>query len=130
MKRVWWICYNLLVIPILYLFFWIASFFNKKINSGFIKRRVQNQKLIDKMGTLDKSKKMIWFHSASLGEFEQAKPIIKKLREETGAGVMEVKKALEGSKGDMKKAKDDGLFRKVCDGLIKDACEVLEEIGL
>lgn len=31
---------------------------------------------------------------------------IKKLREETGAGVMDVKRALEESKGDVKKAKD------------------------
>jgi C_GCAxxG_C_C family probable redox protein len=31
---------------------------------------------------------------------------------------------------DMKKAKDGGLFRKVCDCLVKDACEILEEIGV
>jgi elongation factor Ts len=31
---------------------------------------------------------------------------IKKLREETGAGVMDAKRALEDSKGDMKKAKE------------------------
>ena len=88
MKRVWWLSYNLFVMPVLYSFFWIAKFFNEKINEGFKKRRVQNQKLIEKMGTLDKSKKMIWFHSASLGEFEQAKPIIKKLREEKDLNIL------------------------------------------
>lgn len=30
----------------------------------------------------------------------------------------------------MNKAKDEGLFRKVCDDLVKDACEILEEIGV
>ena len=88
MKRIWWLSYNLIVIPLLYLFFWIAKFFNKKINDGFKKRRVQNHKLIEKMGALDKSKKMIWFHSASLGEFEQAKPIIKKLRDEKDVNIL------------------------------------------
>ncbi len=88
MKRVWWLSYNLIVIPLLYSFFWAAKFFNKKINDGFKKRRVQNHKLIEKMGALDKSKKMIWFHSASLGEFEQAKPIIKKLREEKDVNIL------------------------------------------
>jgi len=31
---------------------------------------------------------------------------------------------------DMKKAKDDGLFRQICDSLVKDACEILEEMGV
>ncbi|MCH8171627.1 MAG: 3-deoxy-D-manno-octulosonic acid transferase, partial [Bacteroidetes bacterium] len=30
--------------------------------------------------SLDKTKQLIWFHSSSLGEFEQAKPIIKELK--------------------------------------------------
>lgn len=88
MKRVWWLSYNLFVVPLLYLFFFIASFFSKKISSGFNKRRFQNQQLKEKVKTLDKSKKMIWFHSASLGEFEQAKPIIKKLREEKDVNIL------------------------------------------
>jgi len=93
MKKFWWLLYNSLVIPFLYLFFWIARLFNKKINSGFSKRKMQNQELRKKMETLDKSKKMIWFHSASfhsasLGEFEQAKPIIKKLRQEKNVNIL------------------------------------------
>jgi C_GCAxxG_C_C family probable redox protein len=31
---------------------------------------------------------------------------------------------------ELTKAKQDGLFRKVCDNLIKDACEILEEMGV
>ena len=31
---------------------------------------------------------------------------------------------------DLNKAKEDGLFRKICDNLIKDACEILEEMGV
>ncbi|MCF6268568.1 MAG: 3-deoxy-D-manno-octulosonic acid transferase [Melioribacteraceae bacterium] len=88
MKRVWRLSYNIVAIPLLYLFFWIAKFFNKKIRSGFVERRLQNQRLKEKVGTLNKSKKMIWFHSASLGEFEQAKPIIKKLREEKDVNIL------------------------------------------
>lgn len=88
MKRVWWLSYNLFVMPFLYSFFWIAKFFNEKINDGFIKRGLQNLELKEKITTLDKSKKMVWFHSASLGEFEQAKPIIKKLREEKDVNVL------------------------------------------
>lgn len=30
----------------------------------------------------------------------------------------------------MKKGKEEGLFRKVCDSLVIDACEILEEMGV
>jgi 3-deoxy-D-manno-octulosonic-acid transferase len=30
--------------------------------------------------SIDKTKKLVWFHSSSLGEFEQAKPIIEELK--------------------------------------------------
>lgn len=50
----------------------LASTFNLKANLWFYGRK--NQKII----TL--SEKSIWFHCASLGEFEQARPLIEKFR--------------------------------------------------
>lgn len=88
MKNIWWIIYNFLVVPLLYLLFRIARVFNQKVRSGFDRRRVQNQFLKEEIKSLDKSKKMVWFHSASLGEFEQAKPIIAKLKEEQNVNVL------------------------------------------
>jgi len=88
MKKIWWSLYNLIVIPIIYLFFRIARIFNKKIRSGFDRRKVQNKFLKEEVKSLDSSKKMIWFHSASLGEFEQAKPIIEKLRAEQNVNIL------------------------------------------
>ncbi|MCX6146247.1 MAG: hypothetical protein NTW25_03225 [Candidatus Kapabacteria bacterium] len=35
---------------------------------------------LDSLNKLDKSKKNIWFHSSSMGEFEQAKPIIEQIK--------------------------------------------------
>ncbi|MBU0474821.1 MAG: 3-deoxy-D-manno-octulosonic acid transferase [Bacteroidetes bacterium] len=88
MKKLWWIVYNIFVLPILYLLFKIARLFNRKIRSGFDRRRLQNKFLKEEINSLDKSKKMIWFHSASLGEFEQAKPIIEKLRTEQNVNIL------------------------------------------
>jgi len=88
MKSVWWIIYNIFVIPILYFIFRIARLFNQKIRSGFNRRRVQNKYLIEEIKSLDKSKKMLWFHSASLGEFEQAKPIIAKIKAEKDVNIL------------------------------------------
>jgi len=57
MKKIWWILYNLILFPLLYLFFKIARIFNAKIRSGFDRRRVQNKFLIEEIKLLDKSKK-------------------------------------------------------------------------
>ncbi|RYE29912.1 MAG: 3-deoxy-D-manno-octulosonic acid transferase [Sphingobacteriaceae bacterium] len=52
---------------------WTASFFNQKARLWIDGRR--RQKLV----TVDAS---IWFHFASLGEFEQGRPVLEKLRSE------------------------------------------------
>jgi 3-deoxy-D-manno-octulosonic-acid transferase len=88
MKKVWQITYNIFFIPVLYLILIFISLFNKKIRSGIAGRKRIFEELILNRLTLDLSKKTIWFHSSSLGEFEQAKPIIEKLKKETGVKII------------------------------------------
>ena len=88
MKKLWFILYNIFVVPTLYFFFGVASLFNAKIKRGLVERKKQCSKLQKKFLELDRSKKLIWFHSSSLGEFEQAKPIIKKLREQQNVTIL------------------------------------------
>lgn len=57
---------------------YLVSFFNPKARL-FVKGRENIFKNIEKQ--LDKSKKRIWFHFASLGEFEQGRPVLEKLKE-------------------------------------------------
>ena len=64
------------------------SLFNKKIRTGISGRKRIFEELILNRLTLDLSKKTIWFHSSSLGEFEQAKPIIEKLKKETDVKII------------------------------------------
>ncbi|MEX8546056.1 MAG: 3-deoxy-D-manno-octulosonic acid transferase [Mucilaginibacter sp.] len=52
---------------------WLASFFNPKAKLWIEGRRKQ------KLVTLNES---IWFHFASLGEFEQGRPVLEKMRAE------------------------------------------------
>ncbi|MCK5086772.1 MAG: 3-deoxy-D-manno-octulosonic acid transferase, partial [Melioribacteraceae bacterium] len=82
MKKHWFILYNISVVPLIYISLTIASFFNSKIKRGMKNRSSLFENLKEKINLIDRSKKLIWFHSASLGEFEQAKPIIKKLYHE------------------------------------------------
>ena len=79
MKIFWSIFYNFIFLP----FFWLGakflSLFNNKLKLGFKGRKELFKHLVTKVHTLDKKKKNILVHCASLGEFEQAKPIIDEL---------------------------------------------------
>ncbi len=80
MRRFWSLLYNFFFLPLLYILIRAGSLFNQKIRRGIKGRKRIFEELIVNSQSLDRSKKTIWFHSSSLGEFEQAKPIIKKLK--------------------------------------------------
>ncbi len=79
MKPFWALIYNALVIPGFWLLFHAAALINRKIRRGIAGRRGLFQNLERRAQNLGR-KRRIWFHSSSLGEFEQAKPIIAALR--------------------------------------------------
>ena len=87
MTQLWYLLYNFLVIPLLIIFSRIALLFNSKIRRGLRDRKRLFENLIINLTGLDRRKKMIWFHSASMGEFEQAKPIIKRLKSERNINI-------------------------------------------
>ena len=80
MSRFWSQTYNFFFLPLLYILIRAGSLFNQKIRRGIKGRKRIFEELIVNSQSLDRSKKTIWFHSSSLGEFEQAKPIIQKLK--------------------------------------------------
>ena len=82
------IFYNYMLLPILYASLRFAGLFNKKIHNGIIGRKRVYEELILNATSINKSKKLIWFHSSSLGEFEQAKPIIEQLKKEKDVNVL------------------------------------------
>lgn len=88
MKKFWQIFYNTFFVPLLYLSLIFISLFKKKIRTGISGRKRIFEDLILNRLTLNLSKKIIWFHSSSLGEFEQAKPIIEKLKKETDVKIV------------------------------------------
>jgi len=88
MKKIWFLIYNIFVIPVLYVLIHTAGLFDKKVKRGITGRKRIFEELILNAAALDKSKKLIWFHSSSLGEFEQAKPIIEELRKDKGINIL------------------------------------------
>ena len=88
MKKIWQFLYNYLFLPIFYLLIIFAALFNGKIKKGIKGRRGIFEDLALKSKSLNKSRKTIWFHSSSYGEFEQAKPIIEQLRNESDINIV------------------------------------------
>lgn len=79
MKTIWFIIYNLLFLPLFWLGARIFSLLNNKVRIAFRGRKDLFRFLESKMASLDPEKKNIVIHCSSLGEFEQAKPIIDEL---------------------------------------------------
>jgi len=87
----WYVSYNLLVMPALYLVFRGGYYFNEKIRKGIDGRRTLFEAITAKCSSwnqvqgLGASKpKIFWFHSSSLGELEQGKPLIAALKKRYG----------------------------------------------
>lgn len=88
MNILWSLFYNIITIPLLHLVLNIMGLFNSKIKRGLRGRKRIFENLILNALTLDKSKRLIWFHSSSLGEFEQAKPIIEELKKRKDINIL------------------------------------------
>ena len=82
MQLIWILLYNVIIV------FRLGALFNKKIKLGMTGRNDLLENLRIKVGNLDKSKPLVWFHSASLGEFEQAKPILEELKNRLSINVL------------------------------------------
>lgn len=75
----WLILYNTILVPICLLMIYIFSLFNEKMRTGLSGRHrtwIELQKFRKK----NPARELYLIHSASLGEFEQAKPVIRGLK--------------------------------------------------
>ena len=82
MRYIWYIIYNLFLLPIMVFIGIIGVIFNKKIREGFFGRFNNDGALDDFISTLDRNNQTIyWFHVSSHGEFLQTKPVLAGLKE-------------------------------------------------
>lgn len=79
MRKFWFIAYNIFILPLIWIFFHIGYLFSPKIRQGLADRRGLFLKLSRSLNYLDVDKKTILIHSSSLGEFQQALPLINEL---------------------------------------------------
>jgi 3-deoxy-D-manno-octulosonic-acid transferase len=73
------IAYNIIVVPLLWCVFHLGGLVNNKIRRGIAGRAHLFRDLQQQTGAL-RGTRRFWFHASSLGEFEQAKPIIAEIK--------------------------------------------------
>lgn len=79
------LAYNALVIPLLAGAFRLASLFNSKVRRGIAGRKALFGKLERHLSETPEHHPLILVHAASMGEFEQARPVLRLLRREMPA---------------------------------------------
>ena len=79
MQPIWVYLYRFLVIPLLWVVLRLLGLFTRKVRRGIRGRKRLFALLERQVGQLHAGKR-VWFHSSSMGEFEQAKPIIAELK--------------------------------------------------
>lgn len=79
----WRFVYNVFAIPFMFIAYHIMGCWNRKIREGIVGRREVFSKLKKQLETSRDLDKTVWFHFTSVGEFEQAKPLIEVLHADT-----------------------------------------------
>jgi 3-deoxy-D-manno-octulosonic-acid transferase len=79
MKSFWELVYRFVVIPCFWLLIQAVGIFNSKTRRGIRGRKALFAELERQTNSLGPAAR-VWFHSSSMGEFEQAKPIIAELK--------------------------------------------------
>ncbi|MEK7263066.1 MAG: glycosyltransferase N-terminal domain-containing protein [Bacteroidota bacterium] len=74
------IIYNFILLPLLWLAFHFLALFDKKFRAGIDGRKSLFLHLRSEVNKISARQIRIWIHCASLGEYEQAKPIIAELK--------------------------------------------------
>ncbi len=81
MRSFWFYIYNVIAVPVLYTGFYFISLFHKKIRKGIRVRKNLFQDLEKRVQSLETKGPRFWIHNSSMGEFEQAKPLIEALKQ-------------------------------------------------
>lgn len=79
-NKFWFLVYNLFIVYPFWVIVKIVGIFDRKVKRGIVGRKKLFEKLILSSDKIKNGKKLIWFHSSSLGEFEQAKPVIEMIK--------------------------------------------------
>lgn len=109
------ILYNILLFPV----FFIFARLYRLVNTKFDKRERNSEIHLNKLKHFQKKSKRIWFHVASMGEFEQAKPIIEILKSNYNVEIVVTFFSPSGFENQKNYKYADGVFYLPLDTLVR-----------
>ncbi len=77
----WFLVYNIIIYPLIFILVSLGAIFNKKLREGLVGRFHTIDILKNTLQSWDRKESIYWFHSASHGEFEQVKPVLRGIKE-------------------------------------------------
>lgn len=79
--RGWFVFYNLLVVPLLFVAFHAGAWLSPKVRAGIKGRSLLLIDIARQLRAYSPQRPRLWIHAASMGEYEQARPIIRELKQ-------------------------------------------------
>lgn len=76
----WRICYSVILLPVLLGALGLAFLSSRKVRQSLLGRRGSWQRMAEQLRTRDPARPLVWFHTSSVGEFLQARPVIERLQ--------------------------------------------------
>lgn len=80
MRGIWTLAYNLLIVPGLFLLANLAAPFIPKLKEGLMARRISKKQWKEALKKIPRDVPRILFHATSVGEWEQAVPLIERFK--------------------------------------------------
>ena len=81
MNAVWFLLYNAIVYPLLFFVYLLLCLFNGKVRAGFWGRFSTHKVLKQYFNNIETNRFIYWYHAASLGEFQQIRPVLEGVKE-------------------------------------------------
>jgi 3-deoxy-D-manno-octulosonic-acid transferase len=79
--RGWFVFYNAVLVPLMFAAFVVAARLSRKIRRGIRGRASLMSDLARQLRAISPQRPRVWIHAASMGEYEQARPIIREIRQ-------------------------------------------------
>ncbi|MBN2103930.1 hypothetical protein JW835_07800 [bacterium] len=80
MQMFWLFLYNIIAVPLMWIIFHLLAIRNPKIRKGIQGRKALYKKLASELSGYPVHAPCFWIHNSSMGEFEQARPLIRELK--------------------------------------------------
>jgi 3-deoxy-D-manno-octulosonic-acid transferase len=79
--RGWFVFYNAVLVPLMFVALFVAARLSRKIRRSIRGRASLMSDLARQLRAISPQRSRVWIHAASMGEYEQARPVIREIKQ-------------------------------------------------